>query len=178
MHEPEYAELQNLEKEGKCIVGVGRPTAKTFFLRVPISQVEAETGYAPYFEKGVVFLFFLAGPICLVGSILAAFLAFGWWGLIAVIIGFPVYLTYFASSSRGRAGARLISLIMLIAAVAHFFDSFLHPAVTRFILLYVLALWSARMLYVTATSFYRNMALMNAKLYNLMSGGIVLRHLT
>jgi hypothetical protein len=78
MDEREHVELRKLEKEGRCIIGVDRPTARNFFMTTGVSEIEAETGYAPYFEKGVVFLFFLGGPIALIGSLVVAPLALGW----------------------------------------------------------------------------------------------------
>jgi hypothetical protein len=88
-----------------------------------------------------------------------------------------LYAVYYAMSSRGGAGAYFISLLVVVATIAHFSNLVSLPGITRFTLLYVAALWSARMLYVSSTNFYRIMALRNAKLYGLLSEGIVLKQL-
>ena len=90
---------------------------------------------------------------------------------------FISYLGYQAMSSRGSAGAYLISLLLIVTAIVYFVDLSSLPAVTRFAVVYVASLWSTRMLYVSSTTFYRVMALRDAKLYNLLSEGIVLRQL-
>ena len=102
---------------------------------------------------------------------------FGWWGLAADVACVISYAGYYAISSRGGAGAYFISLLVAVATIVHFFNLVSPPAITRFALLYVAALWSARMLYVSSTIFYRVMALRNAKLYGLLSEGIMLRQL-
>lgn len=177
MNDAEHASLVELEKRGKIVVGVDRPTARSFFTRTSVSKVENATGYAPYLEKWTVFFFFLMGPLALIGSIIAAILAFSWWALAVGAVCLVVYLGYQAMSSRGGAGAYLISILLVVSAAIHFLHFISLPTVTLFWLLYVTALWSTRMLYVSSTVLYRVMALRDAKLYNLLSEGIVLRQL-
>lgn len=78
MNDTEHAELVELEKQGKVVVGVDWPTARYFFTTASVSKIESATGYAPYLEKGTVFFFFLLGPLALIGSFVASVLAFGW----------------------------------------------------------------------------------------------------
>lgn len=105
MNEAEHASLVGLEKGGKIVVGMDRPTARSFFTRTPISEVENATGYAPYLEKWTIFFFFLAGPLALIGSVVASVLAVGWWTLAVGAVCVVLYLGYQAMSSRGGAGA-------------------------------------------------------------------------
>ena len=94
MNDAEHAELVELEKQGKIIVGVDRPIARSFFTNVSVSKIEKATGYAPYFEKGTVFFFFLLGPVALIASLVVSVFAFGWWGLAAVVVGPILYVGY------------------------------------------------------------------------------------
>jgi hypothetical protein len=168
MNDAEHAELVKLEKQGKIIVGVDRPTARSFLISSPISKIETATGYAPYLEKGTVFFFFLSGPLALLSSLIAAIFAFGWWGIAVDIVCLVLYLGYQMMSSRGGAGALLISILLAGAVVIHFLDLSPLSSITLFGVLYLFALWSTRMLYVSATSLYRMMALRDDKLFNLL----------
>src|SRR5438477_2597491 len=122
MNDAEHAELVELEKRGRVVVGVDRPTARSFLTLASVSKIESATGYAPYLEKGTVFFFFLLGPLALSGSFVASFFAFGWWGLAIDAVCLISYLGYQAMSSRGSAGAYLISLLLIVTATVHFVD--------------------------------------------------------
>jgi|SRR6266540_1736541 len=119
--------------------------------------------------------FFVLGPVALLASLIASFFAFGWWGIVAAAISVFLYVAFYGLSSRGNAGPYAISILLCLALGVHVFDVFSVPAIARFAVLLVFALWCARMLYVGSTIFYRAMALRGAKIFDFLSDGIELR---
>lgn len=175
MNQAEHTKLVESEKRRRVIVGVDRITARRFFTEASISDVAAKTGYAPYFEKSVVYMFILLGPLALLGAVAGSIWHFWWWRIIAAIV-FPILYFYYSRLSRlGGARAYMVSFALASVLAFHFANLLAFPTLTQILVLFAFAVWCQRMLYVAATVFYRNMALHDAKLYELLADGIVLR---
>jgi hypothetical protein len=43
-----HREIVQLEEQGRLIIGVDRVMARKFYIDIPISRIEKETGEAPY----------------------------------------------------------------------------------------------------------------------------------
>jgi hypothetical protein len=102
----EHKEVILLEEQGKLLIGVDRVMARKFYTDIPISKIEEETGEAPYFEKAIVWFAFLLGPIALISSIILSFIAFGWWGILGLVLCPILYFMYSSSSVLG--GSQLV----------------------------------------------------------------------
>jgi hypothetical protein len=48
-----HREIVQLEEQGRLIIGVDRVMARKFYIDIPISRIEKETGEAPYLEKTI-----------------------------------------------------------------------------------------------------------------------------
>jgi hypothetical protein len=68
-----HKNLVELEEQGKILIGIDRSMARKFYTDIPLKKIEEETGEAPYFEKIIVWIAFLFGPISLLASIILGF---------------------------------------------------------------------------------------------------------
>jgi hypothetical protein len=138
MNQAEHTKLVESEKRRGVIVGVDRIAARRFFTEASISDVAAKTGYAPYFEKSVVYMFILLGPLALLGAVAGSFWHFGWWEIIAAIV-FPILYLYYSRLSRlGGARAYMVSLALASVLAFHFANLLAFPTLTQ--ILYFLPL--------------------------------------
>ncbi len=171
----EHKELIELEQQGKLLIGVDRVMARKFYTDIPMSTIEEKTGEVPYFEKMTIWFAFLFGPIALISSIVLGFFAFGWWGIISLLICPIVYLTYSSSSVIGGSKLTGISILFLIAAGVHFFGNFNYPWITGFAGVFLFSLWCIRLLYCSATFLLRNFVIRNGRAYDYLSEYLVIR---
>jgi hypothetical protein len=160
-----HKNLVELEEQGKIIIGVDRVMARKFFINVSIKKTEEETGETPYFEKIIVWLAFLFGPISLLASIILGFWFLNWWGVICFIFCPFIYFVYTSSSAKGNSRITEISLLLLISACIYFFKIFNAPQITGFTTIFVFSLWCVRFLYCSSTFLLRNFVIRNEKAY-------------
>ena len=171
----EHEELIELEKSGKLIIGVDRGMARQFYTQVTTSRIKDETGEAPYFEKAIVLLSFVLGPIALLASIVLGFFAFGWWGIIVMVLCPVMYFTYSSMSVMGSSGIIGITIFLLISVGIHVWGILNAPSMTSFAIYFILSLWCARFLYCSSTFFLRAFVLRNRKAYEYLSNQLVIR---
>jgi len=176
MNETEHKELVKLAKAGKILIGVDRVAARKLFTEVPLSKIQEMTGETPYFEKLLIMSTFILGPTALLTSVIVAFIAFGWWGLIPMLFCPVFYLLYQGSSSVGGARLTLITASVVVAGLVHFLDSFNAPWSTGFVAMFLFSLWCARFVYSTATFMYRTFAIRNRKAFEFLSQSISIKH--
>ena len=62
----EYEEVKELEAKGRLLIGIDRPMARKFYTDISASKIAENTGEKPYFEKTIVWLAFLFGPLALI----------------------------------------------------------------------------------------------------------------
>jgi hypothetical protein len=172
----EHKEVIELEEQGKLLIGVDRVMARKFYTDIPISKIEEETGESPYFEKMIVWLSFLFGPIALFSSIVLGFLAFGWWGVICLFLCPIVYFTYSSSSVRGGSKLIGITIFLFISAGIHFFGNLNIFWVTLFVCAFLFSLWCVRVLYCSATLLLRCFVIRNRRAFEYLSDYLTLRH--
>ena len=177
MNDTEHTELVKLAEAGKILIGVDRAIARKLFTEVPLSRILEMTGEVPYFEKTLVMSAFILGPVALITSVFVAFLAFGWWGLIPLLLCPVVYILYQSSSSLGGAGLSLITVFVVVAGLAHLFGNFNEPWSTRFITVFLFSLWCARLVYSGATFMYRAFAIRNRKAFEFLSPGLSIKRI-
>jgi len=171
----EHKELIELEQQGKLLIGVDRAMARKFYTDILIATIEEKTGEAPYFEKMTVWFAFLFGPIALISSIVLGFLAFGWWGVICLLLCPIVYFTYSSSSVMGSSKLTGITILFLIAVGVHFFGNLNSPWVTGFAGVFLFSLWCIRLLYCSVTLLLRNFVIRNERAYDYLSDYLVIR---
>jgi len=124
-----HKNLVELEKEGKILIGIDRVMARRFYTDIPAKKIKEETGEAPYFEKIIVWLAFLFGPISLLATIILGFWFFNWWGIICLIFCPLVYFAYSSSSVRGDSKMTGISILLFTSACIHFLKVFDIPKI-------------------------------------------------
>ena len=172
----EHKEVIQLEEQGKLLIGVDRGMARKFYTDIPISKIEEETGEAPYFEKAIVWFAFLLGPISLISSIILSFIAFGWWGILGLVLCPILYFMYSSSSVLGGSHLVGITVLLLIAVAVHFFGNFNSPWITGAAISFLFALWCVRLLYCSSTFLLRSFVIRNAKAFEWLSEYLVIRH--
>jgi len=176
MNDTEHKELVKLAEAGKILIGVDRAAARKLFTDVPLSKIQKMTGETPYFEKVLVISAFILGPVALITSVILAFIAFGWWGLIPLLLCPVIYLLYQGSSSVGGAGLSLITASVVVAGLVHFLGNFNAPWSTGFVAVFLFSLWCARFVYSAATFMYRAFAIRNRKAFEFLSQGMSIKH--
>lgn len=176
MNDTEHRELVKLAETGKILIGVDRTAARKLFTDVPLSTIQEKTGETLYLEKCLVVFAFILSPIALITSLVLAFIAFGWWGLISLLLCPFIYVGYQSSSSRGGAGLSLITGFVLIAGVVHFFGNIHAPWSTGFVTVFLFSLWCVRFVYSGATFMYRAFAIRNRKAFEFLSPGLSIKH--
>jgi len=175
MNDIEHDELVKLEEAGKILIGVDRTAARKLFTEVPLSKIQEMTGETPYFEKILVMFAYLMGPVALISSVVLAFMAFNWWGLIPLLLCPVVYSVYQGLSSRGDAGQSLITVFVVVASLIHFFGNFNVPLSTGFVAVFLFSLWCIRFVYTSATLMYKAFAIRNRKAFDFLSSGLVIK---
>jgi hypothetical protein len=171
----EHKEVIALEAQGKLLIGVDRAMARKFYTDIPISKIEEETGEAPYFEKAIIWFAFLFGPIALISSIIFGFVAFGWWGIICLVLCPIIYFMYSSSSVVGGSQLIGITVLLLISLAVHFLANFNFPWITGFASTYLFSLWCVRLLYCSSTFLLRAFVLRNAKAFEWLSEYLVIK---
>ena len=172
----EHKELIELEQQGKVLIGVDRAMARKFYTDIPISIMEEETGETPYFEKMIVWLAFLIGPISLVASLVLAFFALSWWGVICVFLCPFVYFIYSSSSVKGDSRMVGITIFFIVVTCVHFLGVFDVPWITGFATVFLFSLWCVRLLYCSSTLLLRSFVIRNARAFQYLSEYLVIRH--
>jgi hypothetical protein len=177
--EEEHQHLVQLEDEGKLLIGVDRVMARHFWTDVPIRTIKEETGEAPYSEKAVAYLAELLGPAALIGSLVLAFPAFGWFGVICLVACPAFWFLYIGLSVRGAAGMSGITVLLVASVGMHVFAGVGAPWMTGFVILFVSSLWCMRFLYYASTFLLRCFVIRNARAFRYLSvsGCLVIRQL-
>jgi hypothetical protein len=172
---PDYTSLIEAANRGQILIGVDRAVARRFFTDRSIGEIQAATGEAPYLQKSVVMALFLIAPVALIASVVLAFLAVGWWGLLALIFCPAVYFAYYSYSSLG--GARLLPITAVLVSVGaiHLSNVMAAPLITGFAFAFAFSLWCGRLGYSSATVFYRVMALQSAQAFDALAPALWIR---
>ena len=131
------------------------------------------TGESPRIEKSIVWLAFALGPLALIATIFLGFVAFGFWGIVMLVLCPIVYYKYISYSVAGRSRLTGISSLLIVSAGMHFSGFLDMPSVTGFVSVFLLSLWSIRFVYVTSTTLLRGFILRNAKAYDWLLPSIV-----
>lgn len=176
MNEVEHGKLIELEQQGRILIGVDRVMARKFYTDIPIPIIEEETGEAPYFEKMIVWLAFLVGPISLIASLVLAFFALQWWGVICVFLCPFVYFRYLSFSAKGDSSMIGITLFSIVVTCVHFLGAFDFPWITGFVTVFLFSLWCVRLLYCLSTIFLRNFVIRNARAFQYLSEYLIIKH--
>lgn len=175
--ELEYEDIIRLERQGKILVGVDRPSARRFYTDIPMSEIEEKTGEAPYFEKIVVWFFFIAGPISLVFSIILGFLILKWWGILFLLLNPIIFFIYSSASVTGGARIYGISIILIVSICVNFFNIFENNLIPLLIMVLVFSLWCARSIYCSSTFFLRSFVIRNERAFQYLSDHLVIKHI-
>jgi hypothetical protein len=175
MNEDEYKDFVAKANSGALLIGIDRATARQFYMDIPLSKIEEETGEAPYFQKMIVWSAYLAAPIALLASFALAVFALRWWAAIAIPLSVVVYFVYSAQSSMPSRGMLGISLLLALASGIFFTDFFNLPFVTWYAFSIVLALWASRLVYCASTALLRAFVLRNIRAFEFMAEHIHMR---
>ena len=171
----EYEEVIELEAQGRLLIGIDRTMAWKFYTDISASKIAENTGEKPYFEKTIVWLAFLFGPLALILSIILGFLAFGWWGTLCLTICPIIYFLYFSFSAKGGSRIFGITMILIISMAIHLWGVFNVPMISWFVIAFVFSLWLVRLLYCSSTFFLRAFVIRNKKAYEWLEDNLAIR---
>ena len=171
----DFDELVRREAAGQVLLGVDRAFARRFYTDVPLREIEAKTGEAPYFEKAVVFLALVGGPITLFGSLILSTWALGWWSALFIPIAAVIWVGAHGDSARATARLRTISVIFAICGFGFTMSDGLARTRWGMALTFAAAVWLSRLLYASATSFLRGFVLRNRRAWEWLHEQLVVR---
>lgn len=175
MNDAEYKALVQSAYDGRALIGVDRVFARKLYTDVATSRIEDTTGEAPYLEKLVVWFAFLGGPVAMLGSALAAVVAFGWWVVVIIPGSLVWWMGNKSMSVRGGSSIWFLTLLMIAAAVVHFMKLLPDRWMSGYLILFAFALWCDRLLYVASTFFLRAFVLRNPQALEVFGEGITIR---
>lgn len=176
MNEDEYKDFVAQVNSGTLLVGVDRAVARYFYMYMPLSKIREETGYAPHFEKMVVWLIFIMEPIALIASFALSVLAFRWWAMLAIPLSIIVYYIYASLSSMPRKNMLGITGLLALAICSLFADFFATPFISWYMIILIFALWLSRFIYCIAKYFMLNIVLENKQVLDFMKESIHVRN--
>jgi hypothetical protein len=171
---PDFEEVVRREADGSLLVGVHRSLARQFWTEVPLKEIEARTGEAPYAQKAIVYLAFVGGPVLLLASLIRAPWVFGWWAALGIPLGLVSWIAFYGGSARATGGLGAITVVWLAIAGVTAFNHGTAKATWLLALLYASALWLSRLLYVASTSFFRYLVLHNRRAWDWLNSSIEL----
>ena len=171
MNEHDWKKTVELFYKDKLTFGVDRAEARRFFTSLSLSKIESMIGEKPYFEKMAVMGAFISAPICLIAAIVGAFFAFGWLGLLALVIYPIIYFVYMSGSSLGNS-SNVFALICLIGiAIAYFsFGEFMGFIS---VICFAVSLWLTRFVYIGSTTFLRALMTRNYRAWQIFNPKVV-----
>ncbi len=171
----EFDELVRGEAAGQLLIGVDRAFARRFYTDVSLREIETRTGEAPYVEKMVVYCAFVGGPLVLLASLAQSAWLLGWWSALFIPLAAAVWAGVYGNSARASARMRFISLILVSCAIGFALSAGSLRVGWGLALTYSAALWLARLLYVSATSFLRGFVLRNRRAWEWLEEHVVLK---
>lgn len=168
MSAEEHAKLIELYSQNKCLLGIDRPFSRKFYTDISLSAIEQNTGERCYFEKGLVLLAFIGGPLAILGSFILSVIVFKWWSLLLIPAGALFWIGYKGDSSRGTARLWPVSIFLAVTIMVYLLD-FLRDDVALVLLAFLLALWCERFVYVGSVLFLRSFVVRNFRAFNFAS---------
>jgi len=171
----EHKDLVELENQGKLLIGVDRAMARRFYTDISLSEIKKETGESVYFEKLIIWFFFLTGPSALLASMIISLLGFNWLGLISLIICPIIYFSYSSSSVRGDSKLIGITILLFLSLGVHAFGVFSNLYITVFVSVFLFSLWCVRFLYSSSTFLLRLFVIRNKRAYEYLSDHLAIR---
>jgi len=178
MDDAEYKKFVESAYHGRVLIGVDRVFARKVYTDIPISTIWEATGEAPYLEKVVVWFAFLASPLALLTSAVLAVLAFRWWAFLIVPVTFLWWMINRSMSVLGTSRIWFHTLVLIVAASVHFMNLLRNPWMSGFVMAFVFAMWSDRLLYCASTFFLRAFGLRNKRALEAFGEGITIRERT
>ncbi len=171
MNDSDYKTLVESAYDGRVVVGVDRAFARKLYTDVATSAIEEATGEAPYVEKLVVWFAFVAAPVAMLGSTVAAAFAFGWWALVIIPAALVWWMFNKSMSVRGGSPIWFLTLLVVAAVGVHFVKLLPSPWMSGFLALFALAMWCDRLLYWASTFFLRALVLRNRQALEAFADG-------
>ena len=160
-------------ERGDVLVGIDRPFARQFYTKVRLSEIAERTGESPVFEKAVVMGAWIGGPLALLGSFVLFVRAFGVWAVALCPVALASWVVFSSMSTAGRGRLRVISVLTIAAGV---YWASGPSVVAATILVFAVALWLTRVMYVSATFFLRAFVVRNARAYDWLEQHLVIRN--
>lgn len=173
LSDEEHARIVAGAQTGQLIVGIDRAQARVFFMEVPLARIEAVTGERPYVEKTIVKLLFFGTWLGLIVSLPLAYLAFNWWALAAIPLSVLIYVSSMSRGSVGGCGWGFLTALLAASIVAAYVGVPPNRHAGEYAFAFVFALWSARGVYTTSTTFMRNFVLRNKKAFETLRPRVV-----
>jgi len=175
MTEGEYKDFVDRASSGALLVGIDRAIARKFYIDIPLSKIEEETGESLYVEKLVVWFTFLSAPVALLASFVLSVVAFHWWAGLAIPVSIVLYVAFLGLSSMPRGGMLGISILLALAIGALFTDVFSSAFVPWYFVAVIFSFWTSRLVYSVATAFLRSFILRNQRAFEFLGEHIHIR---
>jgi hypothetical protein len=175
MDEEQHRQLRLRAERDEVLIGIDRPAARTFYTNVSLSRMRELTGESPLATKAAVMAAFVCGPLFLLGAIVLAFFAFGWWALAVAPAAIVIYFMYHGTSSLGSSRLLPITFVVAAVGVVWLVGIVGNASAVAAAFLLSLSLWCSRFLYVGATTFLRFLVLRSPRAFEALEEVVTVR---
>lgn len=163
-----HAEIVAMKNSGEVAIGVDRALAPHFYTRFLSREFAAVADDVAAVEGFLVWLGLMLGHLGLVGSVILSFVAFGWFGIVALMVC-PIMFGVFVSASKLRdAGMTGVTLVLGVAIAIHLWGGFANHWATLFAIGLVASFWSIRFAYCVASSLLRCLVVRNERAFHFL----------
>jgi len=169
--ETNFKQLQELARSGKVLIGIHTAGATDFFDKTK-KEMEEAIGESIPFERNVVLCLSYLYSIIFYGSIFFAIVAFGWWAILAIAVGFGLQSFRHTFSQLGIQRISLTIILFAIATVVVFALGLKYWA-TLWALSILIALFLDKLKFYAAHHLLRSLVIKNYRAFALLNGTIV-----
>jgi len=161
----EYANIVELARKGKLLIGIDRGIARSVFTAMPLEMIYERTGEKPYLEKAVVSGLFLSSIAALLASFVFSWFAFSFWSIALIPVIAIIFFFWVGQNILPNKGVWGVSIILAGLMGAGYFQVFPSNDTAMFAICLAAAVWFMRLSYVIATVFLRMMVLRNKQAF-------------
>jgi len=175
MNDVDYKAFVQDANDGRVLIGVDRPFARSVYTNMASIAIQQATGETPYIEKAIVLFAFIASPLAILGSAVLAGFAFRWWAALIVPAALLLWIHNRSRSMLSGSSLWFLTIVVIAAVIVHSMNLLPTPWMSGFLTAFIFAMWCDRLLYCTSAFFLRAFVLRNQRALEAFAEGITIR---